>query len=245
MAPDAPADERDRADGTGAGGVAPTGTQAVVVYSDPRCPWAYVAVRRLLAAIDRRGVGSELHVDHRWFPLDDDAMPADAEALDRKLAPIHDLEPDAGWHRWTGSDRTFPASSELAEAWIQAAKRESPAASTALDLAIRTALFAHGLDISDESVLADVATGVADLTVELVRSEVSSGRPAAELERHAELAGSDLVPASPTIVLADGTTWTNPGIEFHTEDGAPVIDADDPAVHDEIVDAFLAQRHYD
>lgn len=245
MASDAPTDDRDPGSSSAPPVVVPTGTNAVVVYSDLRCPWAFVGVRRLLAAVERRGVASELHVDHRWFPLDDEAMPTDAEAVDRKLRAIRDLEPDADWHDWVGSDRTFPGSSELAEAWVQAAKSASPAASTALDLAVRTGLFERGLDIGDEAVLADLAAGIDDLDVEAVRSEVASGRPAAELERHAELAESDLVPASPTIVLADGTTWTNPGIEFHTDDGAPVVDADDPAVTDEIVDAFLAQRHYD
>ena len=245
MTPDAPTPERDPGSTPGAADVTPTGTNAVVVYSDPRCPWAYVAIRRLLAAVERRGVGSELDLDHRWFPLDDDAMPSDGEALDRKLQPLTELEPDAGWRRWAGSGEAFPSSSELAAAWIQGAKRESPAASVALDLAIRTALFSDGLDISDEVVLADIAAGVADLHVDTVRSEVASGRPAAELERHADLAQSDLVPASPTIVLADGTSWTNPGIDFHAEDGVPVVDADEPAVHDEIIDTFLAQRHYD
>lgn len=243
MAPDAPSDQRDPASTPGAAAVAPAGTHAVALYSDLRCPWAHVAVGRLLAAIERQGV--ELHVDHRWFPLGDDAMPADPQALDRKLAPVRDLDPDAGWHEWARSETAFPRSADLAATWVQAAKRESPAASVALDRALRIALFRDGRDIAEESVVADVADTVAELQVELVRHEVASGRPAAELARHAELAQSDLVAASPTIVLADGTTWTNPGIDMHTEDAVPVVDGDDPGVYDEIVEAFLAQRHYD
>lgn len=243
MAPDAPSDQRDPASTPGAGAVAPAGTHAVALYSDLRCPWAHVAVSRLLAAIDRHG--AEIHVDHRWFPLGDDAMPVDAEALDRTLGPFRDLEPDAGWHEWAGSGTIFPRSADLAATWVQAAKRESPAASAALDRALRIALFRDGRDIADGSVVAEVAGTVPDLRVDPVRREVTSGRPAAELARHAELAESDLVAASPTIVLADGTTWTNPGIDTHTEDGVPVVDGDDPGVYDEIVEAFLAQRHYD
>jgi predicted DsbA family dithiol-disulfide isomerase len=245
MAPDAPTDERDPRSTPGAAAAAPAGTNAVVVYSDLRCPWAHVAVHRLLTEVELRGVASELHVDHRWFPLDRDAMPSDLDALDRKVQPIRELAPEAGWRAWAGSSARFPDSSELAAAWVQGAKRASPAASVALDRSLRTALFADGRDLADEAVLADIAAGVDGLDVETVRSEVASGRPAAELERHAELAQSDLVPASPTIVLADGTTWTNPGIEFHTEDGVPSVDRDDPDVYGEIVDAFLAQRHYD
>jgi predicted DsbA family dithiol-disulfide isomerase len=247
MAPDGPTDERDQASTPGASPAAPAGTTAVVVYSDPRCPWARVAVRRLLDRLEQRGLATELAVDHRWFPLGDDAMPADGDALDSKLEPLRSLEPDAGWHRWSGAGTSFPDSSELAAAWIQAAKRVSPAASTALDRALREALFAEGRDISDEDVLAEVAASVPEVAtdVDLVRSEVASGRPQDELERHAELAGTDLVPASPTIVLTDGTTWTNPGIEFRTDDGVPVIEADEPTAYGDIVDAFLALRHYD
>lgn len=244
MAPDAPSAERDPASTPGASPVAPSGTNAVAVYSDPRCPWAYVSVRRLLAAVERQGVGSELTIDHRWFPLDDEAMPAEPDALDRKLEPFRALEPDADWHRWSGGAQ-FPRSSRLAATWVQAAKRVGPAASTALDRAIRVALFDDGRDIADESVLEDVAGAVLGEDVGTVRTEAASGRCDAELERHRELAQSDLVPASPTIVLTDGTAWTNPGIEFHTDDGVPVVDADDPDVYGEIVDAFLALRHYD
>jgi predicted DsbA family dithiol-disulfide isomerase len=244
MAPDGPTDARDP--GTpGASAVAPAGTAALVVYSDPRCPWAHVAVRRLLASAERQGVETELCVDHRWFPLDDGAMPTDGEALDRKLEAIRSLEPDATWHRWTGASGSFPASSRLAAAWVQGAKRSSAAASMGLDRALREALFDDGRDISDESVVIEVAGGVDEVDVDLVGREVASGRPDEELERHAELARSELVPASPTIVLTDGSTWTNPGIEFSSDDGVPTIDRDDPTVHDDIVEAFLALRHYD
>lgn len=247
MAHDGPTDERDQASTPGASAAAPAGTTAVAVYSDLRCPWARVAVRRLLATAEDRGLEAELAVDHRWFPLGDDAMPSDGDALDRKLEPLRPLEPSADWHRWSGAGAGFPASSRLAAAWVQAAKRVSPAASVALDRALREALFAEGRDIADADVLAAVAGTVPALAgdVDVVRSEVASGRPDEELDRHAELAGSDLVPASPTIVLTDGTAWSNPGIEHHADDGVPVIDADDPGVYGDIVEAFLALRHYD
>lgn len=245
MASDAPNEQTDVVAAPGASVATPSGTNAVAVYSDLRCPWARVAVERLLAAVERSGVETELSIDHRWFPLGDEAMPSDGEALDRTLGPIGSLDPDAEWHRWAGSDASFPESSNLAAAWVQAAKLISPAASVALDRALRDALFAHGRDIADESVVADVAAGLDGVDVDAVRSEVGSGRPEVELERHAEIVHSELVPASPTIVLGDGTAWTNPGVEFHTEDGAPVIDSDGPGVYGEIVQAFLAQRHYD
>lgn len=233
-------------DEPGATEAVPTGTNAVIVYSDLRCPWARVAVHRLLVAVERRGLGSELVIDHRWFPLGDEAMPADSEALDRKLDLFRSLEPSLEWHRWSGGGPTFPDGSRLAASWVQGAKQEGPAASQALDRALRAALFAEGRDLSDPAVVEDVASRVDGLDVDAVRTEVGSGRPDAELDHQAELAASDLVPVSPTVVLSDGTRWANPGITSHAEDdGATVVDAEDPAVVDEIIDAYLAQRHYD
>lgn len=232
-------------DPQGATDAVPTGTNAVIVYSDPRCPWAHVAVHRMLAAVERRGLGSELVIDHRWFPLGDDAMPTEPEELDRKLDLFRSLEPDLDWHRWSSGGSDFPAGSRLAASWVQAAKQDGPAASQALDRALRSALFADGRDISDPAVVEQVASAVDGLDVDEVRTEVASGRPDAELDRQAELAGSDLVPVSPTVVLSDGTHWANPGITSHAEDGGTVVDADDRAVAEEIIDAYLAQRHYD
>ena len=225
--------------------VGPAGTQAIAVHSDLRCPWAHVAVHRLLGTAERLGVADELVVDHRWFPLGEDATPQDPAALDRELAAIGALEPDAGWTEWSGRDVTFPTSARTAAAWVQAAKATSPQASTVLDRALRRALFAGGRDIADESVIADVASGLDGVDVDAVRREVASGRPDAELDRQAEVASSDAIPASPTIVVAGGNVWVNPGIEFDIEGGVPQIRGDDPSVYDEIIETFLAARQYD
>ena len=224
---------------------APSGTNAVVVHSDLRCPWAHVAVHRLLAAVEREGMGSELLLDHRWFPLGDDSMPDDPAAVDAKLEPLRRLEPGLNWHRWSDGGLAFPDDSRPAAAWVQGAKQVGPAASVALDRALRLALFADGRDISDPSVIEEVAGSVDGLDVDAVRTEVESGRPDAELDRQAEIADTDAVPVSPTVVLADGTTWANPGIESRVEDGVPVIESDDPGIWAEIIDAYRAQRHYD
>jgi len=217
--------------------VAPAGTQAIVVHSDLRCPWAHLAVHRLLAAAERRGIAGELVIDHRWFPLGDDALPADAAALDHEIAPIAERESAAGWTTWADRDVTFPRSARTAAAWVQGAKAVGPQASTALDRALRRALFAQGRPIDDEAVIEEVAASVEGVDVDAVRAEVASGRPEAELDRQAEVAASDAVPASPTIALAGGEVWVNPGVD--PEGG------DDPGVFDEILDTFLATKQYD
>jgi hypothetical protein len=55
------------------------------------------------------------------------------------------------------------------------------------------------------------------------------------------VARSDDVSMSPQLFLPDGTSHTNPGITLHWQGewarGFPVIDADDPAVYDTILDS--------
>jgi len=170
--------------------VAPAGSHAVVVHSDLRCPWAHVAVHRLLRAAEGLGVERELGLDHRWFPLDD-PLPTDAVALDRMLAPVQAVEPGAGWRSWADEDTVPAGSARLAAAWVQAAKAQSPAASMALDRAFRQALFADHRDLDDPSTVADVAAAVDEVDLEAAAAEVRSGRPDAELDRHAQVSTSD------------------------------------------------------
>ena len=226
--------------------IGPAGSQSLVVHSDLRCPWARIAVHRLRRAADRRGITGELVVDHRWFPLGDDATPGDPAVLDRELAAIGALEPDLEWETWAELGHDFPSSSRSAAAWVQAAKGVSPAASVTLDAALREALFAQGRPIDDDEELGRIAATVPDLDLDQLRSELGSGRPEAELERQAEVSSTDAVPASPTIVAVDGRAWTNPGVEFEMgDDHVPSIGADDPSVYDDIIDAFLAGKQYD
>jgi len=142
--------------------VGPNGTQAVAFHSDLRCPWARLAIHRLTAAAERRGVRGEMLLDHRWFPLGDDAIPSDGAVLDREVAAIGALVPELGWTSWADADRAFPASSRRAAGWVQAAKAVGPQASVELDLALREALWADGADLEDDDELARIA-GTVDL----------------------------------------------------------------------------------
>lgn len=226
--------------------VGPAGTQALVVHSDLRCPWARVAVHRLLAAADRRGATGTLTIDHRWFPVGEGDDPVDPAELDRELAAVAPLLPDVGWATWSDADVAFPTSTRRAAAWVQAAKAASPQASMTLDLALRDALFADARDIADDAVIEAIAADVPDLDVPLVQAELASGRPDIELDRHAEVAASGAVELSPTIVAAERSSWANPGIELDVDDhGTVQVRSDDPAVHDEILETFLTTRHYD
>lgn len=245
MSSDSSSERDDAAATPGASPATASGSNAVAFYSDLRCPWARVAVHRLLGAAERLGAESVLDIDHRWFPLGDESNPSDVSRLDQELDAVRALEPDLRWHRWSAGGTAFPEGSRLAAAWVQGAKRVSPSASVALDRALREALFADGRDIGDEAVLAEVTGKLDGIDVDAVRAEVESGRADAELEHHVELVRSELVPASPTIVLGDGTSWTNPGVQLEEGDGPPVVQADEPGAYDDIVEEYLERRHYD
>lgn len=223
------------------------GSIGIVVFSDVMCPWAHIGVFRLLRAVHERGLDGEVDIDHRAFPIEligDEHH--DRERFDRMVGALRDVEPDAGWSTWSGDDGRFPTSSLLALEAVQAAKAVSPAASSALDRALRRAVFVGSRPIDDLDTIIDVAGESEAVDMGPFEMELRSGRARSELDRHAAAARDDRIPASPTIVLPDGSTAVNPGIEFHVgDDGLPVIESDDPGAHDRLVEAYLAQRTYD
>lgn len=218
-------------------------SNAVAVYSDLRCPWAHVAVHRLLTAVEHAGLGGEIAIDHRAAPLEL-AGDVDVEELVAAAELLSDAVPEALWEHRFDDAGSFPRSSLRALAHVQAAKAASPEASVALDRELRHKLWSEGRDIDDPSVIAEAVAQVPDLDPQRLADELDSGRPEAEIQRHADAAG-DLVAASPTLVLPNGTSWTNPGIETSRGDHGPVLERDDPTVYDEILDRFLALRTYD
>lgn len=223
-------------------------SNAVVVFSDVRCPWAHVAVYRLLDALDRTGLDGEVVIDHRAFPLEE-LGGGDPDQMSRAAAEARRIEPGAGWSpghaRQADTAITVPASSWLALSHVQAAKASSPEASVALDRALRLAVFAEGRPIDDADTLDEIEAGVPGVDRRDLRTELDSGRPEAEVRSHTQTASTELIPASPTLVLPDGTAWSNPGVEVRAGDDGPVVVDDDRSVYDAVLDHFLAQRTYD
>ncbi len=224
---------------------APTSAPApgvVRVHSDVRCPWAHVVVHRLAGAVEALGAEGEVLVDHRWFPVGARPGPDDV-ALRDVLAPIAALEPGAGWEPWPDGV-AFPADGEVAAAWIHAAKAQGVERSVALDRALRRAVFVDHADVADETVVADVAGAVAGLDADALGAEVDRART--EVDVDAEVADDDAaIEVSPTLVLADGTVAANPGLDFHLEDGIPVVDRDEPAELHDLLESAVATRRYD
>lgn len=220
------------------------GSLSIVVFSDVRCPWAHVGVHRLLRAVHHRGLEGEITIDHRAFPLEvisDENH--DGTQVDRTVRVLRDLEPGAGWTGWDPD--AYPASSMLALEAVQAAKAVSPAASASLDRALRLAVFDQARAIDRLETVMEIAHETEGLDVDLFEKELRSGRPGTEVKEQTSCAGTEGVPASPTIVLPDGSSAVNPGLEFRLEDEVPVIESDDPDAYERLVETFLQQRTYD
>lgn len=116
------------------------------VFADVSCPFAHVGLQRIVAERTRRGLHQpRLHV-RPWplelvngSPLTGDALAPKIEALRTQVAP--DL--------FTGFDPTrFPVTTLPVLAAEAAAHATDPEVGERFSLAVRTALFEHGIDPS-------------------------------------------------------------------------------------------------
>lgn len=126
----------------------------IEVFADIWCPFAHVGLRRLTAQRDR--LGSRVRLRVRAWPLElVNGAPMEAEAVAHKVA---DLRAQVAPDLFTGFDtRSFPTTTLPALALAEAAYDEGVEQGEATSLALRTALFDDGLDVSDPEVLARVA----------------------------------------------------------------------------------------
>lgn len=226
------------------------GAAALVVWSDITCPWAHLAVHRLLAARRAAGLEGELSVDHRALPSElVSGRVRPKPAVDAEAAQLAELEPDAGWRPFADHEWTWPATTLPALEAVQAAKLQGPDASVALDAALRRAVFHDSRCISAVPVILDVAAGVDGLDVDELRAELRSGRPVREVWAQVDEAAASGITISPTVLLADGTRFENPGISSRrvSSDGSAklVIDSDDPAIYLRLVERAMSAKEFD
>lgn len=221
---------------------APNG-HAIVVYSDIACPWAHIATFRLHRERRRLGLDREVILDHRAFPLElVNHRPTPKDLLDTEIAVCSELEPDAGWNL-DPTPWTYPVSTLPALEAVQAAKRQGPAASETLDRALRRALFGDWRCVSVFSEVLDVAAEVDGVDADALWDDIRSGRPRTEVFHQFDLVSAAPIPGSPTLVLPDGSTHLNPGIEMHWT-GDPgsdlVIEGNDPSVVVDLIERAVA-----
>ena len=149
--------------------------QQLEVFADVACPFAHAGLRAFTTYRRERGATAPRLVVRAW-PLE---LVNDSPHSGRHLAPeIVALRAGPAPDLFAGfTAEPFPASSLAALASAAAAYRTGPAHGEAFSLAVRDALWEHGMDIDDPAVLARLR---ADL-------EVPDPTSADEASVHADL----------------------------------------------------------
>ncbi|MEZ5218354.1 MAG: DsbA family protein [Ilumatobacteraceae bacterium] len=126
----------------------------IEVYADVCCPFAHVGLRRLVERRAELGADAVLRV--RAWPLElVNGQPMDGEFIGEE---IDEIRPQVAADLFAGFRvDAFPSSSIPAMALVESAYAVGEAAGEAVSLAVRDALFEHGLDVGDDDVLAGIA----------------------------------------------------------------------------------------
>lgn len=219
----------------------PQGT--VVVFSDIGCPWASLAVHRLRRRRAELGLDGAVTLDHRAFPLElfnEQVTPK--TIVDGEVAVIGSHEPSLQWQPWLRPECSYPSSTLLPLAAVQAAKDPDvggPVASEQLDAALRHAWYAESRSIHLFSEVLAVAGSCDAVDTGALGARVRTGAGFGEVFAQWQQAQDVGVQGSPHLYLSDGFDVHNPGITMHwTAEqfvGFPVITADEPEVYDEIL----------
>ncbi|MBV9846261.1 MAG: DsbA family protein [Kutzneria sp.] len=221
-------------------GLPPVTAGTIQVWSDLLCPFAYVGLLRLRRA--RKRLGLDVRLEHRAFPLELFNGPHPRRGTDSEAVGLGRIEPEAGFRLWTAPEDTYPNTVLLATEAVAAASTQGSAAAEELDLALRRAFWTRSLPIAHRQVILDVASEVSAVRIDVpaLAGELDSGRHRVTVMHDFAVAQTDAIAGSPTFRLPDGTAHTNPGIAVHWAGpwaaGFPVVDADDPAVYDHLLE---------
>lgn len=217
----------------------------IVVFSDLGCPWASAAMERLVAARARLDLVGRIELDHHAFPLElINGRGTPRRILDAEVPVVGALVPEAGWQIWQRSSSEWPVTMLPALEAVQAAKAQSLAASTDLDLALRRAFYSESRCISLRSVILDVAGACPEIDAGALAEALDDGRARRAVMDDFERSRSDAVRGSPHLFLADGSDAHNPGVDYHWQGragrGFPVVDHDDPSIYEDLLRRAVA-----
>ncbi len=209
-----------------AGASTPTGT--IEVFADLRCPFTHVGLRRVVER--RHALGHDaIRLRVRAWPLElVNAAPLDALLIAEEVA---ELRAQVAPELFAGFDPDrFPASSLPGLRLAAAAYRQSLDAGELVSLAMRTALFEEGRDITEPSELAAIAAtaGIAEAVAGTDDDVVADWR---EGQRRGVI-------GSPHFFVA-GDSWFCPALDITRRDGHLRI-ANDPAAFERFVTACFA-----
>jgi predicted DsbA family dithiol-disulfide isomerase len=180
----------------------------IEVFADIVCPFTHVGLRRLTEARAARGDTSVLRV--RAWPLEwINGHPVERELAAREIEALRSsVAPDL----FQGFDAAkWPRSSLPAFGVVAAAYAVDDATGAQVSLAVRSALFEDGLDISDP----DVIRGVGDA---FGVTPFSTASTRAAVENDWELGKAREVKGSPHFFVGDAD-WFCPSLDIRHDGG--------------------------
>ena len=214
----------------------------ISVWSDLGCPWSHVVVWRLHEARRRLGLEGRVAFDHHVFPLElFNNEPTPRPLLEAEWLAASEIAPRAGWQAWSAPEHTWPVTMLPPMEAVQAAKRQSLAASEELDRSLRRAFWGESRCISLRHVILEVANECGSLDVALLADALDDGRARRGLLDDWAVARGDEVRGSAHLFAPDGTNGQNPGITIGWREddgpagGVPTVEGDDPMVIEELV----------
>jgi predicted DsbA family dithiol-disulfide isomerase len=200
----------------------------ITVWSDMFCPWGYVAGLRLRKMRDE--LGADVSFDFRTWPLDVAFRPQQTSRVRAEIVALAQHEPSA----FTLYEGDLPTSSVLASEAQKWGYSYGDEVGEYFDLAIRRALFLHSRNLGLHSELLSVAT-TEGLDADALSEALSQGTYRAAVNADIVEGRALPVEGSPTIVLPDGTLFSNPGFEVNRIREIPVIVGDHPSTIADLV----------
>lgn len=184
--------------------------RTVEVFADVLCPFTHVGLHTLIDRREERGLG-EPRMRIRAWPLElVNGAPLDPHHVAAEVAALRDsVRPDlfAGF-----SADSFPSTSMHAFALAAAADRTGdPTLVEQVGMALRDAVFEHGLDLGEPDLVAPIAArfGLQPLdpeaTATAVRADWDEGKARGVI-------------GSPHFFTSDGGSWFCPGLDISRDD---------------------------
>ncbi len=191
----------------------------ITVWSDMFCPWGYVAGLRLRRMRDE--LGADVSFDFRAWPLDVAFRPQQATRVRAEIVALAQHEPSA----FTLYEGDLPTSSVLASEAQKWGYSYGDEVGEYFDLAIRRAVFLHSRNLGVHSELLAVAK-TEGLDTDALSEALSTGTYRAEVNADIEAGRALPVEGSPTVMLPDGSVFSNPGFEVNRVREIPIIIGD-------------------
>jgi len=221
----------------------PVAPGTVQVWSDLLCPFAHLALHRLRQARERLGL--PVAVEHRTFALELFNGPHPRRGTDTEAVGVGQVAPELDWRVWAAPDDRYPHTVLLAAEAVHAAQAQSLAAGEAFDLALRRAFWTQSRSIAHRAVILEIAAEVRDagtaLDVAALTEALDTGAHRRDVLADHAVAQTDAIPGSPTLRLADGSAFSNPGTTVEWVGpwaaGYQVITSHDPEALADIVRA--------